>query len=279
MLTSGSKLRRPVVGHQVPDTRNTFAVVRTIGDNIVVALEILNHAINERVHSILVAARAPVLVVDASEFADPDGLAELTDVILDYLDAFSDSGFVHVDAGDIPSDALSREVGEPSLIELCAHGWRAKCNAAVAERLDVLIPLLNTDSNIGDVAGGRTVAVRLVEAEEDIGMCLSACHVLGEVSKTPLVNWAIRVVCQTLVALAPEHGCTDHSVGRSIKVRSDGFVVAVPRDIGHPLLFEYISSLDAREARKSGLESKTHARSTRSCCLGRGSLCGALDRG
>lgn len=213
MLTSGSKLRRPVVGHQVPDTRNTFTVVRTISDDIVVALKVLDHAIDERVDGILVTARAPILIVDTSELADPDRLAEFADVVLDYLDALSNSGLVDVDAGDIPSDALSGEVGEPSLVKLSAHGWRAKCDAAVAERLDVLIPPLNTDSDVCDVAGGRAVAVWLVESEEDIGVCLAARHVLGEVSETPFINWTIRVVCQTLVALAPEHRCANHSVG------------------------------------------------------------------
>lgn len=213
MLTSGSKLRRPVIGHQVPDTRNTFTVVRTICDDIVVALKVLDHAINERIDGILVTTRTPVLIVDTSELADPDGLAELADVVLDYLDALSNSGLVDVDAGDIPSNALSGEVGEPGLVELSAHGRRAKCDAAVAEWLNVLIPLLNTDGDVCDMAGGRAVAVRLVESKEDIGVCLAAGHVLGEVSKTPFVDWTIRIVCQALIALAPEHGCTDHSVG------------------------------------------------------------------
>lgn len=213
MLTSGSKLRRPIVGHQVPDTRNTFTVVRAICDDIVIALKVLDHAVDERVDGILVTARAPVLIVDTSELADPDRLAELADVVLDYLDALSNGGLVDVNASNIPGNSLGGEVGEPSLVKLSAHRWRAKCDAAVAERLDVLIPLLNTDSDVCDVAGRRAVAVWLVESKEDIGVCLATCNVLGEVSETPFINWTIRVVCQTLVALAPEHRCANHSVG------------------------------------------------------------------
>jgi len=125
MLTSGSKLRRPIVGHQVPDTRNTFTIIRTISDNIIIALEILDHAIDERVDSVLVAARTPVGIVNTCKLADPDGLAEFAGVILDYFDAIGDGGLVDVDAGDVPSDTLSRKVGEPSLVELRAHRRRA----------------------------------------------------------------------------------------------------------------------------------------------------------
>jgi len=47
MLTSGSKLRRPIIGHQIPDARNTFAIVGTVSNDIIIALEILNHAVDE----------------------------------------------------------------------------------------------------------------------------------------------------------------------------------------------------------------------------------------
>jgi len=161
----------------------------------------------------LITARTPVLIVDTGELADPDRLAELADVVLYYFDAFSDGGLVDVDAGDVPGNALSSEVSQPGLVELGAHGWRAKCDATVAEWLNVLIPLFNTDSDICNVTGRRAVAVWLVEAKEDVRVSLAACHVLGEVSETPLVDRTIRVVCEALVALAPEHGCTDHSMG------------------------------------------------------------------
>lgn len=194
MLTGSSQLRRPRTSHQVPDARNTLAIVRAIGNNHIVAFEVLDHAINKSIDGILATARTPVLVVDTSELADPDWLAELADVVFDDFDAFGDSGLVDVDAGDVPSNALSSEVGEPGLIELSAHGGRAERNTAVTEGLDKLIPLLHTHTDICDVTGRRTIAVWLVEAKEYIRVCFAACHVFGKVSEAPFVDRAVRVV-------------------------------------------------------------------------------------
>lgn len=78
------------------------------------------------------------------------------------------------------------------------------------------------------MAGRRAVAVWLVEAEENVGVCFAACHIFGEVTETPFVDWAVGVVGEALVAFAPEHGCTDDCMGRGVDVGSNGFVVAVP---------------------------------------------------
>lgn len=194
VLTSSSQLRRPRTSHQVPDTRNSLAIVRTVGNNHIVALKVLDHAINESVDGVLTTTRTPVLVIDAGKLADPDGLAELADVVFDDLDAFGYSGLVDVNAGDVPSDALSSEVGEPRLIELSAHWWRAQCDTAVAKRLDKLIPFLHTHAHVCDVAGRRAIAVGLVEAKEYVRVCFAACHVFGKVSEAPFVDGAVGVV-------------------------------------------------------------------------------------
>lgn len=152
MLTSSSQLRRPGASHQVPDSGHTLTIVRTISDNHIVAFEVLDHTIDESIDGILTTARTPVLIIDTGELADPDWLAELADVVLDDFDALGDGGLVDVDTGDVPSDALSSEVGEPSLIELSAHGRRAQCDTAVTERLDKLIPFLHTHTDVCDVA-------------------------------------------------------------------------------------------------------------------------------
>lgn len=123
MLTSSSKLRRPRTSHQVPDTRHSLTVVRTISNNLIIAFKVLDHTINESINGSLITTRTPVLVVDTGELADPDWLAKLADVVFDDFDAFSDSGLVDVDAGDVPGDACSGKVGEPGLIELSTHGW------------------------------------------------------------------------------------------------------------------------------------------------------------
>ena len=228
MLTSSSELRRPRASHQVPNTRLSLTIVRTISNNLIIAFKVLDHAINESIDGSLITTRTPVLVIDAGKFADPDWLAEFAGIVFDYFDAFSDSGLVDVDAGDVPGDALSSEVGEPGLIELSAHGWRAECDTAVAEGLDQFVPFLYADIDVGDVAGRRTVAVWFVEAEEDVGVCFAACHVFGEVAETPFVDWAVGVVGQALIALAPEHGCANYCVSRSVDVGSNRFVIAVP---------------------------------------------------
>jgi len=194
VLTSGSQLRRPRTSHQIPHTRNTFTIIGSISNNHIVAFKVLDHAIDESIDSTLVTTRTPVFVVDAGELTDPDWLAELAYVVFDYFDALSYGGLVDVDAGDVPGDALSGEVGEPGLIELSAHWWRAECNTAVAERLDKFVPFLHADRNVCDVAGRGTIAVWLVEAKEDIRVCFAACHIFGEVAEAPFVDGSVGVV-------------------------------------------------------------------------------------
>ena len=194
MLTSSSKLRRPRTSHQRPQSRNSFTIIRTISKNHIIAFKVFDHTINESINGSLVTTRTPVFVIDASELAHPDGFAEFADVVFDYFDALGYGGLVDVDAGDVPSDACSSEIGEPGLIELSAHGWRAQCDTAVTQGFDQFVPFLYADVDVCDVAGRRTVAVWFVEAKEDVWVCFAACHVFGKVSEAPFVDWAVWVV-------------------------------------------------------------------------------------
>lgn len=105
MQPGSRKLRRPIRSHKIPNTRHTLSVIGAIGNDIIVALEIIDHLRDEVVDDVLITTGSPVCVVDAGEFRDPDGFAKGVVVVFDDLDAFGGGGLVDVDRGDVPGAA------------------------------------------------------------------------------------------------------------------------------------------------------------------------------
>ena len=205
--------------------------IESPGDDIVVALKVLGHAVDKRINSALVPARAPVLVVDARQLGDPDGLAKRLGIVLDDGLALCDGGFVDVHARDVPRDARGGKRRQPGLVELRAHGRAAEGDAAGREWFDPFVPFLDAGLDVCDVAARVTAAVGLVKSKKDgrvlVGGGAAWGDVGGEVVVAPGIDWAVGSR-QALVAFAPEHRGARDVVRAGRDGWGYGLVVAVP---------------------------------------------------
>lgn len=201
-----------------PDVAKAVAVAVGVGVDVGVRLEVGDDLVDEAIDLALVRARDEVGVIrNTSELVDPDRLAKLSVVVNNLFHAIH-VVLVNMDSSEVPRRLdLLRELSEPSLIGLFAHGRAAKLGASGLEGRHKFFP--QTDTLVDAHASGAAArgTVRLLEAH----------HVRGVTAEAPEGGKTLSIGAVGGSA-TPEHGHSDRS---SSGLRWVGGPVVPPTDL------------------------------------------------